>query len=116
MINRQALWAKLISNGINGKIFTVIRNMYKNAKSCVKLNNCLSPFFSCNLGVRQGENLSPLLFAIYLNDLEMSLKKNGVTGLDFLNSKIIENLSNDDIEMWLRLYVLLYADDTIIFI
>lgn len=27
-------------------------------------------FFSCNVGVRQGEDLSPFLFSLYINDLE----------------------------------------------
>ena len=40
--------------------------MYENAKSHVSLNNKLSEAFQCRVGVRQGENLSPLLFAIYL--------------------------------------------------
>ena len=40
--------------------------MYKNAKSQVSYKNNLSSPFPCQVGVRQGENLSPLLFAIYL--------------------------------------------------
>lgn len=114
MINRSALWSKLIASGINGKVITVIYNLYNEAKSCVKYNNSISSLFNCNVGVRQGENLSPLLFSIFLNDLEACLRKDGVNGLSYINTETIKYLSDDDVEMWLRLYVLLYADDTII--
>ena len=114
LVNRSALWSKLISSGINGKLMNVIFNLYKNAKSGVKVNDNTSPLFNCNVGVRQGENLSPLLFAIFLNDLESTLRKDHVQGLNFVNQLIINNLSDNDVEMWLRLFVLLYADDTII--
>lgn len=43
--------------------------MYKNWKSCVKVDNKLTEFFECNLGVKQGDNLSPALFNIYINDM-----------------------------------------------
>ena len=38
-ISRNKLWHKLISNGINGKILSIISNLYKKAKSCVKHPN-----------------------------------------------------------------------------
>ena len=44
--------------------------MYEHVKSRVKINNVVSEGFESNLDVRQGECLSPFLFAIYLNDLE----------------------------------------------
>lgn len=34
------------------------------------MNGLSSEFFSCNVGVRQGENLSPFLFSLYIYDLE----------------------------------------------
>ena len=48
--------------------------MYDNAKSHVSANNNLSEPFPCQVGVRQGENLSPLLFAMFLNDFKSFLK------------------------------------------
>ena len=39
--------------------------MYKDIKS-----NSKSDYFPCDNGVRQGENLYPFLFAMFLNDLE----------------------------------------------
>ena len=111
-INRMALWGKLIENNINGNIFNVIFNMYKNAKSCVKSETMMSGIFACNMGVRQGENLSPLLFSIFLNDFESTVSKKykGLTKINTL-SKI---LSTEDLEFFINMYVLLYADDTLV--
>ena len=112
-INRSALWGKLIENGFNGKILRVIYNMYDSAKSYVKQQSMTSGLFACNVGVRQGENLSPFLFAIFLNDFEKSLstKYNGLTTITEL-SRI---LSTDDMNFYINMYTLLYADDTLVF-
>ena len=72
---------KLLQYNINGKCYTLIRNIYRNIKSMVAINNKSSVFFHCLNGVRQGENLSPFLFSIYLNDLQKFLFTNGATGV-----------------------------------
>ena len=50
-------------------MFKIIHNMYESAKSCVRLGTKLSDHFYSNVGVRQRENLSPVLFSLFLNDL-----------------------------------------------
>lgn len=112
-VDRVELWKKLINNNVTGKIFNVIRNIYKHAKSCVKVGNNLSDFFFCNVGVRQGENLSPLLFAIFLNDLNEFLSTR-YSGLEFFNS-CLEESRESKLLVFIKLYTLLYADDTILF-
>ena len=72
-VHRISLWGKLIDAGINSKLLTVIINMYEHAKSCVKASGKLTEFFKCMAGVRQGENLSPLLFALFLNDMKTQI-------------------------------------------
>ena len=107
LINRSALWCKVLKQGISGKILSVIQNMYQSAKSCVRSNGQLSEFFRCTAGVRQGENLSPVLFAIYLNDFQSFLaeRTDGLTDL---------NLRLEEFDTFAKLCVLLYADDTVI--
>ena len=102
---RVGLWHKLVKENVNGKILNVIRNMYSNVKSCVMLNQHVSESFVCNVGVRQGENLSPLLFALYVNDLENYLLEHDCNYLNF---------DDDYLNTHLKLLVAMYADDTII--
>ena len=78
----------------------IIKSMYETVKSKVRSNNTLSEAFSCNIGVRQGECLSPFLFAMYVNDLEQELDNNGVSGIDI---------------GMIKLLLLLYADDIVLF-
>ena len=106
---RDGLWCKLLLNNINGKMYKVIYNMYQNIKSRIVYNNTVSDFFDCNNGVRQGENLSPFLFSMYLNDLEQFLNDRNVNGL----TSITEDFEIE-LDVYLKLFVLLYADDTVI--
>lgn len=59
---RSGLWQKLLDSGIDGKLLRIIVNMYKGIKSCISLNGQHSSFFPSNIGLRQGENLSPVFF------------------------------------------------------
>jgi hypothetical protein len=107
---REGLWGKLILNNINGSFLNVIKNMYEKAKSCIFVNGVKTDYFPCNVGVRQGENLSALLFSLYLNDLS-----------DFINSSNIASgikCNKHEFETeainFVKLFILLYADDTVL--
>jgi len=61
--------------------------------------------------VRQGENLYSFLFALYLNDSEEEyLETNNIKKLEKLDNLALEHLNT-----YIRLFILLYADDTVIF-
>ena len=75
-INRNALWFKLIKDNICGKFLKVVRGIYDQVKSCVKNCNNYSDFFEIAAGLKQGERLSPILFSLYINDLEQHFKDN----------------------------------------
>ena len=66
----------------------------------VKYINYLSGEFSCYLGVRQWECLSPFVFSIYLNDIETESVQNNCTGIE---------------TDMLKLFLLLYVDDIVLF-
>ena len=112
-INRATLWSKMLSCGISGKMLNVIKNMYIKAKSSVSLiAEAESDSFPCNIGDRQGENLSPLLFSIYLQDLKsfISRKCDGLKDIENMQKEHLD----EEIVTYFKLYILLYADDTVI--
>ena len=49
--------------------------MYSKLKTCVKLKGEFSEFFSGNVGLIQGQSLSPFLYSIYVNKIEIELIK-----------------------------------------
>ena len=106
---RVGLWNKLLETHINGKCLTFIKNMYENIKSRITTSEGNSIFFPCQTGVRQGEILSPLMFSIYLNDLESYLHLHMAPGITCETSEDV------DYVIFLKLFLLLFADDTVLF-
>lgn len=94
-IPRDALIYKLYNIGISSKIVKIIEQLYVETKGAVWNGSVVSDWFVTNSGVRQGCLLSPLLFALYLNDLHAALE---------------EGISLSDIEVRL----LMYADDIVL--
>ena len=77
-VNRDFLWYKLLVHNITGKIYWAVRSIYNYNEFCVKVNTLLSEWFKVSVGVRQGDNLSPTLFGIFINDLAIEIKNMGL--------------------------------------
>lgn len=58
------------------------------------MNGRYPTFFSFNVGVRQGENLSPFLFSLYINDLKNYLVEKNIAGLQSFTTSIENELCN----------------------
>ena len=72
----EGLFFKLEQNGISGSLLKLFQNYLNNRNQCVVLNGSFSEFSSIESGVPQGSILCPLLFLIYINDLEKNIKSN----------------------------------------
>ena len=85
---------------MDGKVLCLIRSIDKTVKSCVRHLNTLSELFDCYIGLMQGEICSPLLFDLFISDIENSLQENMDPGIT------LDQLS---------LYIVRFADDAVIF-
>ena len=74
-VPRDILIKKLKDRGINGKVLEIIKTLYLEDTASVKIGNKFSKPFKTNRGVRQGCVLSPLLFILFLSDLQELLDR-----------------------------------------
>ena len=79
-------------------MWRVIKNIYEKVESCVLIDEIMTEFFVIDIGVRQGCNLSPILFALFINGLAEEIKK---LGKGILHGKV-------------RVCILLFADDIVL--
>lgn len=90
---------KLRKTGLSSKIILILQSMYSQINTCVKRDNLVSEKFKCLRGTRQGCNMSPTLFKLFLNDLQ-----------NIFNEKECEPVCAGKV----RLGCLMFADDVLI--
>ena len=102
-VDHTLFWQQLTPAKITGNLLGVIQNLYQKSKAWV--NGGLTDVFDCNIGVRQGDNLS-LLFIIFLNDLNNLIRTCS-------NDICLNPAQFNDLTTLLKMHALLYADDTL---
>ena len=74
-VNHYALFSKLMDRSVPREFLCILIGWYSMSAAYVRWDNVLSDMISLVCGVRQGGVLSPVLFAVYVNDIIEKLSR-----------------------------------------
>ena len=99
-VDRTLLWKSLEKLGMHGPILDVLQQMYSSVHMCVKVDGKIGASFASEVGVKQGDPLSPLLFGLYIDRF-----------VTFLRSRVPDGDVKCGRDI---LQAILYADDLVL--
>ena len=99
-LDRVFIWQKLLKENVSTKLINAIQAMYSVVKSVVRYKSPKSEFLDSNIGVKQGDPSSSLIFLFFINDLLSNFDTN-IDGLFTANE--------------INIFILLFCDDAILF-
>ena len=68
-IPRNVMWWALDKHKVPSKYVTLIKDMYNNAVTSVRTNDGITAYFPIKIGLHQGSDLSPYLFALVMDEV-----------------------------------------------
>jgi endonuclease/exonuclease/phosphatase family metal-dependent hydrolase len=99
-LHRDLLVQRLARAGLHGHVLSSIASMYLNAPLRARAGSLLSAPFQSTSGVRQGDPLSPLLFGMFIDEVEHWLREHAPEAGVMLGQRKLQDL--------------LYADDIVL--
>ena len=98
-VNRDLLLRKLYFYGVKGRVFNTICSLLEKTTSSVAVEDRLTTPILSEKGVPQGDNLSPLLFTIFISDLTAALEKTGCRTFFYADDLAITANVIDDLKL-----------------
>ena len=98
-VDRLLLWQKLFTQNVSTKMVGMLKAIYADVRAYIRTSKGLTNTVICPVGVRQGCIISPIIFTLFLNDLQEYISV-GSHGIDIETIKV---------------FVLLFADDLVRF-
>ena len=95
-VQREFIFHKRQNLEVIGNLYTTIKSIYTHPVSCIVLNGLRSQWFKVGSGVRQGDSSSPILFALFINDLGQEMNELN-RGIDVGQHKLNLLMYGDDI-------------------
>ena len=98
-MDRLLLWQKSFTQNVSTKMVGMLKAIYADVRAYIRTSKGLTNTVICPVGVRQGCIISPIIFTLFLNDLQEYISV-GSHGIDIETIKV---------------FVLLFADDLVRF-
>jgi hypothetical protein len=102
-IKHKIIWATLRSYGVETRMVTLLQRIYENAQSAVRIGKVNGEWFRTDVGTRQGDPMSPLLFIAYLDRVMDQVRQNTcgvhIGGISINNLRFADDIDLIDEEI-----------------